>query len=107
MYPDSDSGLAPDLAALIAGNDDDALRAALAQAGPEVLATTLASLPMARANHVLAHVDGKTLAAALELGRKPPVSETVATGPRSIPFCVRAMDFAGKLLGTWEVEGKD
>ncbi len=107
MRPELESGLAPDLAALIAGDDDDALRAALAQAGPEVLATTLASLPMTRANHVLAHVDGKTLAAALVLGRKPPMAEVTPPEPRSMPFCVRAMDLAGRLLGTWAVEGKD
>ncbi len=108
MQPNQNDGPPAHLAALIAGDDDVALSAALAKADPHEVAATLSALPLARANAVLTHVDGKTLEKALMLERKPtPKPEPKGREPGNTPLCVRAMDVAGKLLGVLKVEGSE
>ena len=102
--------------------DDGTLAAVLTDVGPDELAAVLGLLPVDRANRVCASIPADRLDAALALsvdgaplGEKTVARLVTALDPRPAaasataepppegptPMCVKALDLAGKVLGTW------
>ena len=124
------------LGAALKAADDRTLAAALADVGPAELAAVLGLLPVDRANRACATIPAERLDAALALSLDgAPLSEkttqrlVAALAPRSVgaavateaeapraaavaqdggtPMCVKALDLAGKVLGTLTIQEKD
>lgn len=112
------------LASLLTGNADDAtVKSELAKASVEELAVVLTSLPLERANCLLSHVPPSMIKAALvhltqskqsaesragavkESDEQPSNSDGLAANDKPSspsPVCLRALDFAGKVLGAMD-----